>query len=159
MHESSFKEMKLFVESLPKDKRLSVCDVGACDLNGSYKSLFEGHNYTGVDIAAGNNVDVVLTSMYSFPFEDVTFDVVISGQTIEHVEDVYAWIQEIVRIVTIGGLVCIIGPVLWEQHSYPIDCWRVLPDGMRFLLQKIGKLEIIDVRSNGIDCIGVARKV
>jgi len=158
MHESSFKEMKLFSEVLPKDKRLSICDLGSCDLNGSYKCLFENHDYMGVDITYGKNVDVITDALYQFPFEDCHFDVVVSGQTIEHVEDVYAWVREIARVVKVEGLVCLIGPVLWGQHSYPIDCWRVLPDGMHFLLSKIAKLQVINVHSNGTDCVGIARK-
>jgi len=166
MHKSSLERMKEFVDTLPKGG-LRVCDVGSKnvdDINidpsfGTYKQYFREHEYVGLDLEPGLNVDVIANGLYDYPFEDNYFDVVISGQVIEHVEDIYAWIKEIARITKVGGYVCIIGPVDFEEHRHPVDCWRVFPDGMRFLLSKVAGLEVITVDSKEKNCVGIGRKL
>jgi hypothetical protein len=34
--------------------------------------------------------------------------------------------------------VFITAPWSWEIHRYPVDCWRILPDGMRELIEQGG---------------------
>jgi len=87
-----------------------------------------------------------------------SFDVVVSGQTVEHVERPWLWIKEIARIVRPGGLVCIIGPYQWEHHPSPLDCWRIFADGMRVLMEE-GGLTIIKIYMNRVvDTVGIATK-
>lgn len=57
-------------------------DLGSVDINGCNKSLFKGE-YTGIDIAPGNNVDIVCKASEA-PFEDMTFDTIISTECLEH---------------------------------------------------------------------------
>lgn len=152
MHENSYNLMKKFVEKY-KVKNKKVLDVGSLDVNGTYRDLFT--NYTGLDIAPGKNVDIVSKNSYEYPPKDNSFEVVISGNTIEHIEDAQKWIKEIARITS--DLVCIITPWNLEVHRYPIDCWRILPDGMEFLF-KLAELKTLECYIEGIDTIGIARK-
>lgn len=158
MHPSSMKLMQDFaLKYLPRNPKLSILDVGSCDVNGTYRPLFEGHNYAGLDVAPGPNVHII-GELYEYPIADGSYDVIASGQTAEHVQDVQRWIREIARVCKPGGLVCIIAPNLWEEHRYPVDCWRILPDGMRFLLSEIAGLTVIESYMEGRDTIGIARK-
>lgn len=158
MHPESMKLMQEFVVKYLPNKGLTILDVGSYDVNGTYKNLVPRHFYHGLDIMAGPNVDIIATSPYAYPLADGVYDVVISGQSIEHVFNMHAWIREIARVVKPGGLVCIIGPQLWEEHRYPVDCWRILPDGMRFLLGEIAGLKVLEAYMVGRDTIGIARK-
>jgi len=165
MHGSSLDEMKKFVDGyLDKSKPLRIIDIGSVDVSGgTYKSLFENENweYLGLDLEPGPNVDIVSSDMYDWPVDDESFDIVISGQCIEHVEDTHKWICEVARIAKKGGTICVIGPWACPEHRYPIDCWRIFPDGMRFLIEKIAKLEPLDIYRNdhpAMDCVGIARK-
>ena len=146
--------MEDFVTTYITKTGLKVCDVGSRDINGSYRPLFENQFYTGIDIVPGKNVDVVVEP-YRFPFPDGAFDVVVSGQTLEHVEDIYAWMQEVARISK--DLVCIIAPWKFKEHRFPVDCWRILPDGMSFLFKRSG-LRQIHIELSGASCIGIAKK-
>ncbi|MBT4870430.1 MAG: methyltransferase domain-containing protein [Candidatus Diapherotrites archaeon] len=111
MHENSMKLMRNFVNNnLDKSKKLSILDVGSYDINGSYKELFDWPwDYTGLDLEAGKNVDFVAKSLYDWGL-DKKFDVVISGQTLEHVKDTHKWILEVKKHVKKNGLICIIAP-------------------------------------------------
>ncbi len=60
-----------------------VIDCGSLDINGNNRYLFSGCEYTGIDIVAGANVDVV-TRIHEF--NRGKFDVVISTECFEHDE-------------------------------------------------------------------------
>lgn len=164
MHESSMVEMKKFVDHyLYERESLRILDLGSLDWDrgGNYRKLFEGKgDYIGADIKGGPNVDTVLENPYTFNFPSGSFDVVVSGQCLEHVEDLHSWIKEAARVLKPKGIMCLIVPTSWPEHRLPVDCWRILPDGMRFLLEKIAGLEVVDIYVNRAlgDCVGVAQK-
>ena len=125
--------MASFAATLPKGLR--VLDVGSFDVNGTYRDLFEGQEYVGMDIEAGKNVDVVQPSLYKFPFPDGHFDVVVSGNVMEHVEFLWLWALEVDRVLKAGGRMCHVTPHKIHYHPHPVDCWRVMKDGMACIWQ------------------------
>ncbi|HYU77537.1 MAG TPA: methyltransferase domain-containing protein [Vicinamibacterales bacterium] len=125
---------------------LRILDVGSQDVNGSYRQIFSEPlwNYTGMDMAAGANVDIVVRSPYVWKEVDSgSIDIVISGQAFEHIQ--YFWITmlEIARVLKPGGLCCILAPSSGPEHRYPVDCWRFYPDGMAALAQ-FAQLETLE---------------
>jgi SAM-dependent methyltransferase len=144
MHIGSYVKMAAFVDKYLadlKEEPISILDVGSLDVNGTYRQLFNSvnWNYTGCDIAAGKNVDAVLSNIYSWSeFESNQFDVVISGQVFEHVEFFWFTILEIARVLKESGYCCIIAPSAGGEHRYPVDCWRFYPDGLRALAKYAG---------------------
>lgn len=168
MHYNCLYIMDKFVRSyLDPDKRLKILEVGSLDVSSPEKNLrfrryFDNSKwkFTGLDIVPGGNVDVVSPHPYDYPFPDNHFDVVISGNTLEHVKDLPKIMKEIARLT--NNLVCIIVPNYREFHEDPIDYWRIFPDGMRFLMEGAG-LKVLECRRAGgvklTDTIGVAKKV
>jgi SAM-dependent methyltransferase len=119
-----------------RGKPLRILDVGAMNVNGSYRELLTDANwqYTGVDMAAGPGVDLVLPSPYDWSgLQSACYDVVISGQAFEHIEYPWVTILEVSRVLKPGGIVCVIAPSGGYEHRYPVDCWRYYPDGMAAL--------------------------
>lgn len=163
MHAEALQAMTRILTTAPieRDAKLSVLDVGSLDVNGTYRPLVEsfGWSYTGLDVVAGPNVDVVSAKPYSFPLPGASFDVVISGSTMEHVEAIWLWVPELARMVRPGGLLAIVTHWQFPEHRFPVDCWRIMPDGMRFLFDQTGVLEdyLIEITSP-YDIIGVAFK-
>ncbi|MBP2644194.1 MAG: methyltransferase family protein [Firmicutes bacterium] len=139
MHISSYIKMDNFKKkylSNFKNKPLKILDVGSQDVNGTYRPIFEdmGWQYIGCDMAAGKNVDVVLKDVYNWnEFESGSFDVVISGQVFEHIEYMWLTMLEIARVLKEAGLCCVIAPSAGNEHRYPVDCWRIYPDGFKAL--------------------------
>ncbi len=68
---------------------------------------------------------------------------IVSGKTFEHTEFFWLSLREIARALKTGGLVCIIAPSAGPEHRYPVDCWRVYPDGLRAAARYAG-LETIE---------------
>lgn len=147
MHSSSFTKMRDFAARyLDPAHPCHVVDVGSMDVNGSYRSIFDypGWRYTGLDMAPGPNVDVVLSDIYVWrELIDGSVDVVVSGQALEHIEFFWLTFQEIARVLRPGGLACIIAPSRGPEHRYPVDCWRFYPDGFAALARWSG-LELLE---------------
>lgn len=156
MHANSMTLMAKFVKDyLDAEPGQTVLDVGSYNVNGTYRELLDGHHYTGGDIEDGPNVDAVFPGLYDFGIR--LYDVVISGQCLEHVEDTKEWIRAVDSVLKPDGLVCIIAPNSIHEHKFPIDCWRIYPDGMKWLFGVAG-WEVLDIRIEGPDTIGVGRK-
>ena len=85
-----------------------------------------------------DQLSYVSTDEYRFPIEDNAFDIVLSGQVIEHVKKIWRWMPELARICKPGGLVITINPVSWGYHEAPVDCWRIYPEGIRALHEDAG---------------------
>lgn len=86
MHPNSMLECLKFRDKYVDDEtKKSVIDIGSYDVNGNYKVLFEPeHNYVGLGIREGPNVDIVVgEDSYWSPAGK--YDVIISGQCLEHV--------------------------------------------------------------------------
>lgn len=129
-----------------EDEALTILDLGSQDINGSYRPLFSEPQwrYLGVDMAAGKNVDIILRDPYEWrEIARDSADVIISGQTFEHTEFFWLTIQQIARALKPDGLCCILAPSSGPEHRYPVDCWRVYPDGFRAVARYAG-LETIE---------------
>ena len=159
MHENSLVLMEsLLREHALPSARKSVVDVGSQDINGTYRPLVESMgfaSYTGVDIQDAENVDIVVPE--DGPWPDIAGDVVISGQCVEHTRHPWEWIRHVSRTASPDGIVIVIAPWIWQIHRFPLDCWRILPDGMRALLEW-GNLNVLDVGISDNDCWGIAGK-
>jgi 2-polyprenyl-3-methyl-5-hydroxy-6-metoxy-1,4-benzoquinol methylase len=87
-------------------EKIKVLDIGSYDVNGSYRKIFSDskYEYTGLDMAAGPNVDIVPDSIYDWKeIGDNSYDLVVSGQTFEHIEYPWLTIKEIERVLYPGG--------------------------------------------------------
>ncbi|MEM7672471.1 MAG: methyltransferase domain-containing protein [Verrucomicrobiota bacterium] len=127
--------IRTFCSTIKKPK-IDVLDVGSFDVNGTYKPLFNDpkYRYSGLDMEAGPNVDIVLENPYDWSaLESDSYDVVISGQAFEHVEFFWKTMEEMTRVLKKDGLLCLIAPRGFIEHRYPVDCYRFFTDGMMAL--------------------------
>jgi SAM-dependent methyltransferase len=155
MHPEAYALVTKFAGEHVLDPATRVAEIGAYDVNGTFRPIFAHCSYTGLDMEAGPNVDRVIEPYY---FGDELFDVVISGNTIEHVEDMAKWATACIAITKPGGMLCIVGPhgtSGFTEHRHPVDCWRIWPDGMRWLFRE---LEILECRTDARDTVMVGRK-
>jgi SAM-dependent methyltransferase len=121
-----------------------VLEIGPDKLPSTYQSLVSDNSlqWETLDLRPDKALTYVAPSEYSFPIPDGTFDLVLSGQVIEHVRKPWRWIREVSRVCRAGGHVITINPVSWPYHEAPVDCWRAFPEGMRALYEDAG-LEVV----------------
>jgi hypothetical protein len=99
-----------------------------------------------MDVEPGRNVDIV-------GYEGLgVYDVVISGQVMEHVPHPWEWLTDLAKLYR--RYICIIAPNTWPEHRWPLDTYRYYPDGMRALFEYAGIPEV-EIRRAGFDTIGI----
>ena len=150
MHPSSLDNMKAirnkYLQHLDNIKP-NVLDVGGLynQPEKSYLRLFEdivGIHWTVADIIEHQSVDFVMDTPYELPFEDETFDLVVSGQMLEHCSNPFKSVNEMKRVLKTGGYLALIAPSSGPRHDKQ-DGWRFMEDSFRFIAEDIGGIEII----------------
>ncbi len=120
----------------------SVLDVGC----GSkpYLDLFSHvDSYIGIDVeTSGHNhitskIDLTFDGK-SIPFQDETFDCVVSFEVFEHVFEIEGLLIEIKRVLARGGLLLVTTPFVWPEHEQPFDFARYSSFGLEHLLKRQG---------------------
>ena len=131
---------------------VQVLEIGPDRSPSTYRSMVEdgsiGWETLGLD--EDRKLTFPGTPEYEFPIADDTYDIVLSGQVIEHVRKVWVWMPEVARVCKVGGLVITINPVSWPYHTAPYDCWRIYPEGMMALYEDSG-LEVLFCRWESLE--------
>jgi SAM-dependent methyltransferase len=119
---------------------MKVLEIGPDGFPSSYRKIVadETISWETLDIYASDKLTYPSTAEYSFPIPADTYDIVLSGQVIEHVKKIWVWTKEVARVCKPGGRVITINPVSWIFHEHPVDCWRIYPEGMKALYEDAG---------------------
>ena len=147
MHPSSIENMKRVRERylgyLGEVKTPRAADVGG--IGKSYSSLFEDLTdlqWTVCNIQEHKLVDVVMPGPYTIPVEDETFDLVVSGQMLEHCANPFKSVAEMTRVLKTGARLVLIAPSAGPYHAPP-DAWRFLEDAFKFISEDVGNLRTV----------------
>ena len=151
MHPSSMENMKV------ARKHLGYLHTGepiALDVGGVYKrpcdsylrifeDVIDSKRWIVVDIQDKPGVDVIMPGPYQIPFDDETFDLVVSGQMLEHCVNPFKSVAEMRRVLKTGCMMVLIAPSSGAAHGKR-DGWRFGRDAFQFIAQDIGGLKIVD---------------
>jgi SAM-dependent methyltransferase len=131
---------------------MRVLEVGPDARPSTFQSIVDDDSiaWDTIDIKEKHGVTFVAPDENSFPIPDDTYDIVLSGNVIEHVRRIWVWMREVTRVCKVGGVVVTITPVSWPYHAVPVDCWRIYPDGMRALYEDSG-LEVLLARWKSLE--------
>jgi SAM-dependent methyltransferase len=115
-----------------------VLDIG-CGLQ-PYRPMLDASTteYVGVDRKHELSNPTVVGSAEALPFEDESFDVVLSTQVLEHLPDPRRALGEAVRVLKKGGRLILTVPGVWPTHEAPYDFWRFTRHGLIRLLDDHG---------------------
>lgn len=145
MHENSRRIFLTYVRPL-FGPGARVLEIGPDGTPSTYRTLAADPTlrWETLDLAADTSVvpagdlDHLATSEVEFPLPSDAFDLVFSGQVIEHVRRPWRWLTECARVTRPGGRVITICPVSWPYHEAPVDCWRMYPEALRALYEEAG---------------------
>lgn len=101
------KEFTLFVKKILHNFFIGkqVLDVGSGDINGNNRFLFENCEYEGNDVIKANNVTIV-SKTKDLPFQNNTFDTIISTECFEHDPEYKESFIKIYNMLKPDGLFC-----------------------------------------------------
>jgi SAM-dependent methyltransferase len=104
-----------------------VLEVGAKDYGNtsSFRDVFAGDEYIGIDLSPGKDVDRVLDlAAGTGDLAEAHFALAICCSVLEHVRRPWDMAANITRLVRPGGMVYIAVPWVWRYHAYPDDYFR-----------------------------------
>jgi SAM-dependent methyltransferase len=106
MHKQA-KMFTLFVKKILHDFFIKkrVLDVGSGDINGNNNFLFENCEYNGNDVISAPNVTII-SKTKDLPFENNTFDTIISTECFEHDPEYNQSFIKIYNMLKPDGLFC-----------------------------------------------------
>jgi SAM-dependent methyltransferase len=151
-----------------------VCDDGGLhnSPDKSYRAVFgdlKGLDWRTCDIVAHPSVQHVKPTPFILPFGAETFDLVVSGQMLEHCQNPFRAVAEMRRVLKVGCCLAVIAPSTGPRHDAQ-DGWRFMDDAFRFIAAEVTGLETLcdfidrsnDVESRAAkwhDHVWVARRV
>lgn len=137
-----------------------VLEIGPDRIPSTYRGRIstEIACWDTLDFAGRLGITHETVDPYRFPVSDDAYDVVLSGQVIEHVPKPWRWMPELARVVRPGGYVITVAPVSWPYHEAPVDCWRMYPDGLTALYDDAG-LEVMLAQWGSVELEPLVRKL
>ena len=136
MHKTAEENAKRFFNEnvYNKNEEIKILEIGSYIGGFNIRSLNpKNSNYIGVDLSSGPGVDVVLNDPYILPFDDNSFDYVISSSCFEHIDFFWVSFNEIMKVLKPSGVFYLNAPSNGDFHRYPIDSWRFFPDSAHSL--------------------------
>jgi hypothetical protein len=123
-----------------------ILEVGArhygSSVSVSYRSICPSLEFVGVDMSAGENVDIVVD--FTADIDEVSrrlngrrFGTVICCSVLEHVDQASTACANILNILEPGGTIFISVPFNWRFHGYPSDYWRFTSRGVHQLFEGV----------------------
>lgn len=116
-----------------------ILEIGSYQVAGQddvsdLRTQFPGRDYVGVDMRAGNGVDMV-ASVERLPYADASVGTVLALSTFEHVQRFWRGFDEIHRVLRPDGAVLVAMPFYFHIHAFPHDYWRFTPEALELLLE------------------------
>ena len=110
-----------------------------------YQALFSNtKNYIGIDIEdegqhdhKNENIDYYYDGN-NIPFDNETFDSILTSEVLEHVPDVDKALKELKRVLKPDGKILITVPFTWQEHELPYDFRRFTTIGLKKHLEDNG---------------------
>lgn len=123
---------------LDRNRKYKILDYG-CGVK-PYEYIFENYSekYTGVDVGENPHADRRIEPGEKLPFENEEFDVVLSSQVLEHVENTELYLSECRRVLKHEGILILSTHGTWQFHSAPVDVQRWTSYGLKKLIEKFG---------------------
>ena len=131
---------RIFLEHLVPSIDGPVVEIGSKDYGSttSFRDLYQGREYVGVDLAAGKGVDKVAnlaSGTGDLPLDH--FALAICCSVLEHTPQPWVMAENIVRLLRPQGQLYISVPWVWRYHPYPDDYFRFSPRAVQSIFPQI----------------------
>jgi len=145
------------IKSLANNIYGKTLDVG-CGAKQYEKIFKKTTEYIGIEIETELQKKRKIADYFydgkKIPFDDESFDSILTFQVFEHIFEPEEFLSEISRVLKPGGHILITVPFIWDEHEIPYDFGRYSSFGIKYLFEK-NNFQIIEYKKStvGIECI------
>jgi methyltransferase family protein len=145
-HRTAGDSFHRFVELVNQHPGAAVLEIGSRARSGNvFRHLFHGVDYLGVDIASGENVDVVADAHeLSKSIGARQFDFAFSLSVFEHLAMPWKAVVELNRVMNMGGVVYVSSHQTCGMHDLPYDFWRFSDRAFGALFNAYTGFEVVE---------------
>jgi ubiquinone/menaquinone biosynthesis C-methylase UbiE len=128
---------------------IDVLDI-APQIHSGAKEHFLKSNVFTLDIDPNSNASYVadLCQNNSDLIPDEKFDIIICTEVLEHTLQPFSAVNEIYRILKVGGLCFISTPFNFRIHGPLPDCWRFSEYGLKSLFREFNEIQITPIEDD-----------
>jgi len=122
-------DLRVAMELVRTDERVRLLDYGA---GGSpYRALFPNAEYLRADYLESPGLNYIVGADSRVDEKSDSFDIVLSTQVLEHVQEAGTYLSEAFRLLKPGGVFICTTHGTYEEHGCPHDFHRWTADGLR----------------------------
>lgn len=140
-------ELHKYIKKISPQITGKILDVGCGSkpYRDLFKTIAEYHGLEYSESASGiaHKAQDFIYDGHTFPFEDSSYDCVISSEVLEHVFNADEFLSEINRCLKKDGKLLLTVPFVWDEHEQPGDFGRYTSFGLKYLLEEHG-FEVIE---------------
>ncbi|MDJ0598930.1 MAG: methyltransferase domain-containing protein [Crocosphaera sp.] len=134
--------LRQFIQEIQEQISGKILEVGGTAKDKDFYEINQGDSYQILNLEAGVGVDIVGDVHNPSIIEPESLDSVIIFNVLEHcyapwiaVENIHKWLKK-------GGKCFAMVPNGIRVHATPVDYWRPLPDGMKFLFRNFAQQQL-----------------
>jgi len=142
-------DLLIALKKFGTDEKIKILDYGC---GGSpYRNLFPNSEYIRADFTGMSDLDHVIGEKSKIDKADGVFDLILSTQVAEHVEDAPSYFAESYRLLKKGGRFICTTHGSYPDHGCPYDFQRWTADGLKRDISAAGFLvvETYKLTTNG----------
>jgi len=113
-----------------------------------YVGIEHEGSYTQTDASARGTGPDHYYDGTRLPFDDASFDTVLSVQVLEHTPSPQALLNEMARVLRPGGTLLLSAPFSFRLHEEPHDYFRYTPHGLRDMCAR-AELDVVRIDAQG----------
>lgn len=136
-----------FLAERLNDPGVRVLEIGSREVSSAslWREFFPRADYTGFDVMAGTNVDVVGDAhRLSEHFEPASFDWVVSTAVFEHLAMPWIAVEEIAKVLRVGGHALVETHFCFSEHELPWNFFHYHFEGLKVLFCEPLGFEVLD---------------
>lgn len=136
----------LILKQLAPQIQGPILEVGSKDYGSTFtlRKEYPGQEYTGLDLSAGKNVDIVAdleTEAHKLPQSH--YELIVCCSVLEHTKRPWVMATNLTALLRPGGKLFLSVPWVWRYHMYPDDYWRFSPQSLPLLFPDLSWSEIL----------------